>query len=77
MWVYLQLFSRILIFSDNSEETDWIVRCELDGSGRILLVTEHVLEIVSLSVDVYSRHLYFADATHNYIHAVDYFGHNR
>ena len=68
---------KMLFYNDNDPSNVRIMKCDLDGQNGVPIVTEDIYEVVSLAADFYSAFLYFADASYNFIHAVDYFGSKR
>ncbi|CAH1789469.1 unnamed protein product [Owenia fusiformis] len=54
-----------------------IERALMDGSIRHTIVSKKILEPVSLSIDFVNLRIYWADARHDMIETVDYFGQNR
>ena len=66
----------MLFFTDYGNVAK-LERCNMDGTNRTRLVTEHVEQPTAVALDLVRKLVYWADAYLDYIEVVDYEGNNR
>ncbi|KAG7258174.1 hypothetical protein CRUP_036245, partial [Coryphaenoides rupestris] len=54
-----------------------VERCNMDGTNRTRLVTEHMEQPTAMALDLVRKLVYWADAYMDYVDVVDYHGGNR
>ena len=66
----------MLFFTDYGNVAK-LERCNMDGTNRTRLVTEHVEQPTAVALDLVRKLVYWADAYLDYVDVVDYHGGNR